>query len=123
MAHNFRMLRGTTLGMTSQKNKTVLPKPLSVFMYRPSDGHVAEWLRSGLQNRLPRFNSGRGLQRVPNLLDGRRKDKLPRDCRNLAMNVPGHPLSDHPSRSTEPVSQHASNGECACLPLIALSAP
>ena len=24
-------------------------------------GHVAEWLRSGLQNRLPRFNSGRGL--------------------------------------------------------------
>ena len=27
-----------------------------------SDGHVAEWLRSGLQNRLPRFNSGRGLQ-------------------------------------------------------------
>src|ERR1700683_2358578 len=27
-----------------------------------TDGHVAEWLRSGLQNRLPRFNSGRGLQ-------------------------------------------------------------
>src|ERR1700731_1472028 len=26
-----------------------------------TDGHVAEWLRSGLQNRLPRFNSGRGL--------------------------------------------------------------
>jgi hypothetical protein len=25
-------------------------------------GHVAEWLRSGLQNRLRRFNSGRGLQ-------------------------------------------------------------
>jgi hypothetical protein len=25
-------------------------------------GHVAEWLRSGLQNRLLRFNSGRGLQ-------------------------------------------------------------
>src|SRR6266516_6335437 len=24
--------------------------------------HEAEWLRSGLQNRLPRFNSGRGLQ-------------------------------------------------------------
>jgi hypothetical protein len=24
-------------------------------------GHVAEWLRSGLQNRLRRFNSGRGL--------------------------------------------------------------
>jgi hypothetical protein len=27
-----------------------------------ANGHVAEWLRSGLQNRLPRFNSGRGLQ-------------------------------------------------------------
>jgi hypothetical protein len=25
-------------------------------------GHVAEWLRSGLQNRLHQFNSGRGLQ-------------------------------------------------------------
>ena len=25
-------------------------------------GHVAEWLRNGLQNRVPRFNSGRGLQ-------------------------------------------------------------
>src|SRR3979409_409941 len=24
-------------------------------------GHVAEWLRSGLQNRLHQFNSGRGL--------------------------------------------------------------
>ena len=25
------------------------------------EGHVPEWLWSGLQNRLPRFNSGRGL--------------------------------------------------------------
>jgi hypothetical protein len=25
-------------------------------------GHVAEWLRNGLQNRVLRFNSGRGLQ-------------------------------------------------------------
>jgi hypothetical protein len=25
-------------------------------------GHVAEWLRNGLQNRVRRFNSGRGLQ-------------------------------------------------------------
>ncbi len=25
-------------------------------------GHVAEWLRKGLQNPVPRFNSGRGLQ-------------------------------------------------------------
>jgi hypothetical protein len=28
------------------------------------DGHVAEWLRNGLQNRVPRFNSGRGLQHL-----------------------------------------------------------
>src|SRR5580704_13735779 len=28
----------------------------------PVQGHVAEWLRNGLQNRVPRFNSGRGLQ-------------------------------------------------------------
>src|SRR6202034_2964334 len=53
------------------------------FLYRPHTGllgcncgqrvpgHVAEWLRSGLQNRLPRFNSGRGLQ--PSLL---RKPRL-----------------------------------------------
>jgi hypothetical protein len=26
-----------------------------------SQGHVAEWLRTGLQNRVRRFNSGRGL--------------------------------------------------------------
>ena len=25
------------------------------------DGHVAEWLRNGLQNRVHQFNSGRGL--------------------------------------------------------------
>ena len=31
-------------------------------------GHVAEWLRSGLQNRLPRFNSGRGLHQLPQAL-------------------------------------------------------
>jgi hypothetical protein len=30
-----------------------------------TDGHVAEWLRNGLQNRVPQFNSGRGLHRVP----------------------------------------------------------
>ena len=33
-------------------------------------GHVAEWLRNGLQNRVPRFNSGRGLHRkLPRALD------------------------------------------------------
>src|SRR6185312_17245574 len=29
---------------------------------RRTYGHVAEWLRTGLQNRVRRFNSGRGLQ-------------------------------------------------------------
>jgi hypothetical protein len=28
------------------------------------EGHVAEWLRTGLQNRLRRFNSGRGLHSI-----------------------------------------------------------
>ena len=27
-------------------------------------GHVAEWLRTSLQNLVPRFNSGRGLQKL-----------------------------------------------------------
>src|ERR1700733_6899612 len=30
-------------------------------------GHGAEWLRSGLQNRLLRFNSGRGLHKINDL--------------------------------------------------------
>jgi hypothetical protein len=30
---------------------------------RRRNGHVAEWLRSGLQIRIPRFDSGRGLHR------------------------------------------------------------
>ena len=30
---------------------------------------MAEWLRSGLQNRLPRFNSGRGLQQNQQVSD------------------------------------------------------
>src|SRR5690606_35115454 len=29
---------------------------------RAADGRVAEWLRNGLQIRIPRFDSGRGLQ-------------------------------------------------------------
>src|SRR5262245_31496968 len=33
-----------------------------LYRLRSHDGHVAEWLRNGLQNRVPRFNSGRGLQ-------------------------------------------------------------
>jgi hypothetical protein len=39
---------------------------LVVLYLLATNGHVAEWLRSGLQNRLPRFNSGRGLQHLRN---------------------------------------------------------
>ena len=34
-----------------------------------AQGHVAEWLRNGLQNRVPRFNSGRGLHKINDLDD------------------------------------------------------
>jgi hypothetical protein len=40
----------------------MVERPSSMIGTRLGWGHVAEWLRSGLQNRLPRFNSGRGLQ-------------------------------------------------------------
>ena len=42
--------------------RMALRKALKEFMEIPPCGDVAEWLRSGLQNRLPRFNSGRRLQ-------------------------------------------------------------
>jgi hypothetical protein len=35
--------------------------PFPSGMSRTADGHVAEWLRSGLQSRVRRFDSGRGL--------------------------------------------------------------
>ena len=35
------------------------------------NGHVAEWLRTGLQNRVPRFNSGRGLHQLFQELNAR----------------------------------------------------
>ena len=38
------------------------PRGRRRFAVAPTHGHVAEWLRNGLQNRVPRFNSGRGLQ-------------------------------------------------------------
>ena len=41
-------------------------------MSSPPRGHVAEWLRNGLQNRVHQFNSGRGLH-LFNDLDGIRK--------------------------------------------------
>jgi hypothetical protein len=34
---------------------------LMLYIDPPPWGHVAEWLRNGLQNRVHQFNSGRGL--------------------------------------------------------------
>ena len=42
-----------------------LPKCLALYIKRRSWGHVAEWLRNGLQNRVHQFNSGRGLHSIP----------------------------------------------------------
>jgi hypothetical protein len=38
-----------------------LPIRGGAYMRSLSWGHVAEWLRNGLQNRVHQFNSGRGL--------------------------------------------------------------
>jgi hypothetical protein len=46
-----------------------IPMPAQMRMDCP-DGHVAEWLRNGLQNRVPRFNSGRGLHSLKSKLSG-----------------------------------------------------
>ena len=43
---------------------------LLIFRLFSNRGHVAEWLRSGLQNRRHQFNSGRGLQNNFNDLPG-----------------------------------------------------
>ena len=42
-----------------------LPKRVMPYIDPLSWGHVAEWLRNGLQNRVHQFNSGRGLQLNP----------------------------------------------------------
>jgi hypothetical protein len=50
------------MGMPAEWGKAGwLPNPLAACIDPPPRGHVAEWLRSGLQNRLHQFNSGRGL--------------------------------------------------------------
>ena len=63
----------------------------------PDRGHVAEWLRNGLQNRVPRFNSGRGLQN-PFLLS----------CHARASRraVPAAPPSPYPAPSLPVTSGH-----------------
>jgi hypothetical protein len=52
-------------------------------MSAPQWGHVAEWLRSGLQNRLHQFNSGRGLHfQTSEIIDifGRNRHRVIRRC-------------------------------------------
>jgi hypothetical protein len=48
---NFRMSSGFRFRMMIRANKVRLRKMLGSFIYRALDGHVAEWLRSGLQMR------------------------------------------------------------------------
>ena len=55
---------GRTSRMRVSANTRRLRKALQIDTYSTLDGHVAEWLRNGLQNRVPRFNSGRGLQTI-----------------------------------------------------------
>jgi hypothetical protein len=63
------------------RTKRGLPKMFGGFRKLRSDGHVAEWLRSGLQNRLPRFNSGRGLQDLIRyfLVETRESGQVPKE--------------------------------------------
>jgi hypothetical protein len=44
------------------------------------DGHVAEWLRRGLQILAPRFDSGRGLQNFNDLVRTDERGKNLRQC-------------------------------------------
>jgi hypothetical protein len=44
-----------------------LPKRLMLYIDPGPWGHVAEWLRNGLQNRAHQFNSGRGLHKINDL--------------------------------------------------------
>jgi hypothetical protein len=47
---------------TRQTDKTALVAYVGEGVYELAQwGHVAEWLRNGLQNRVHQFNSGRGL--------------------------------------------------------------
>jgi hypothetical protein len=43
------------------RSRERLPKRVMLYIDPGPWGHVAEWLRNGLQNRVHQFNSGRGL--------------------------------------------------------------
>jgi hypothetical protein len=57
--------------MREATTKQLLLKALHRFTYFDPGGDVPEWLWSGLQNRLPRFNSGRRLQENQTLSAGK----------------------------------------------------
>jgi hypothetical protein len=61
-AHQFQKSNGIpSFRAFERAGRGRLPKPLIACIDPRQWGHVAEWLRSGLQNRLHQFNSGRGL--------------------------------------------------------------
>ena len=56
-----RLNRNATFAAANVPDRAKLPIRERPYKSAPRWGHVAEWLRSGLQNRLHQFNSGRGL--------------------------------------------------------------
>ena len=56
--YRFVRVSGRLARFERNRENSIYPLIFRVFLHW---GHVAEWLRSGLQNRLRRFNSGRGL--------------------------------------------------------------
>ena len=65
-----------------------------------SRGHVAEWLRNGLQNRVPRFNSGRGLHSKFNDLE--QISELAHEGQNWRWEPAGNPLASAGSPFSSP---------------------
>jgi hypothetical protein len=75
-------------------------------------GHVAEWLRNGLQNRVPRFNSGRGLHKIKDLAESRSCQKMAVSVSSVVRLASGSTAHRHPYKSAgrqqaESVSQYA----------------
>jgi hypothetical protein len=60
--YRFVRVSGRLARFERNRENSIYPLIFRVFLHW---GHVAEWLRSGLQNRLHQFNSGRGLQSNP----------------------------------------------------------
>jgi hypothetical protein len=55
-------LRAASGALGRVKTERDCSRSLLVYKMFSEWGHVAEWLRNGLQNRVHQFNSGRGLQ-------------------------------------------------------------